>query len=431
MNKVMKILNSFDEYVDWMYDRGSSGEKHTIENVKRLLDAFDNPQDKIKVIHVAGTNGKGSTCHYLTSALSKTSRCGRFISPYMETILESISINDEQISAEDFMKYIDELKPVVEQLDADGFHNTYFEVLTAIMYKYFYDKGVDVAVVEVGLGGLVDSTNIIKAPIASVIVTIALDHINILGNTIAEIAENKGGIIKDNCPVFVYPQQHHEAMKVLREIANEHNSEFFTFSKDEITDIELTPAYNQFTFRNFENVRTKLVGVHQLYNASLALMVLNYFKEEFNLTDEMIKDAIFETQNHGRLEFIHENPTVLIDGSHNAEAIDALLDSLEAFKYNRLILGFSILKDKDYDYVISRLTPIADEIIITNIDNPRAFELDELKAEVEKKSKNVTAISDRIEAYEYSKSRAKEGDLVLWCGSLYLIREFRLYEKNK
>lgn len=431
MNKENNKLKKFEDYVDWMYARGSSGEKHTLENVRRLLDAFDNPQDKIKVIHVAGTNGKGSTCHYLSSALSTTSKCGLFISPYMETILESISINDEQISQEDFMHYIDELKPVVEKLDEDGFHNTYFEVLTAIMYRYFYDKRVDVAIVEVGLGGLVDSTNVIKSPLASVIVTIAMDHVNILGNTIEEIAANKGGIIKDNRPVFVYPQNFPEVMTILREIASEHNSEFFTFSKDEITDVSLAPENNHFSFRNFKDVTTKLVGVHQLYNASLALMVLDHFKEEFNLTDNMIKEAILNTQNHGRLEFIHENPTVLIDGSHNAEAIDALLESLEAFKYNRLILGFSILQDKDYEYVISRLAPIADEIIITNIDNPRAFKLEDLKTEVEKKAKNVTAIANRIEAYEYSKSLAHEGDLVLWCGSLYLIREFRLYEKNK
>ncbi|SUB75049.1 bifunctional folylpolyglutamate synthase/dihydrofolate synthase [Peptoniphilus indolicus] len=430
MNTENKQLKTFDDYVDWMYDRGSSGEKHTMENVGRLLAAFDNPQDKIKAIHVAGTNGKGSTCHYLESALSATSKCGLFISPYMETILESISINGVQISDKDFMKYIDELKPVVETLDAEGFHNTYFEVLTAIMYRYFYDQKVDVAVIEVGLGGRVDSTNIIKAPLASVIVTISMDHVNILGNTIEEIAENKGGIIKDNRPVFVYPQKP-EVMSVLREIASEHNSEFFTFSPDEIKDIELSPENNQFSFRNFTNAKTKLVGVHQLYNVSLALMVLERFKDEFNLTDDIIKESIFNTENHGRLEVISENPKVLIDGSHNAEAIEALLESLKAFKYNRLIVGFSILKDKDYNYVISKLSSIADELIITNIDNPRAFELEDLKKEVLKKTENVTAIADRIEAYEYSKSRAKDGDLVLWCGSLYLIREFRLYEKNK
>lgn len=418
----------FNEYLDWMYSRGSTKGKHTLENIRRLLEAFGNPQDKIKVIHVAGTNGKGSTCQYLSSVLSKTKKCGLFISPYMETILESISINGVQISSDDFIKYIDELKPLVEDLDNEGFHNTYFEVLTAIMYRYFYDNDVDVAVVEVGLGGTLDSTNIVKSPIASVIATISYDHLNVLGNTIGEIASNKAGIIKKGVPVFVYPQKYNDAIKVIEEKSKEEKSKIYTFTKDDITDIELTSTFNKFSFRNFKYIKTRLTGVHQIYNAALALMLLDYFKDEFNLNDEIIKEGMFETQNHGRLELIHTNPNVIVDGSHNNEAINALMESLKAYKYDRLIIGFSILKDKDYEYIISKLSTVADEMIITTIENPRAFKLEDLKLEVEKKIKNVKAIENRIEAYEYSKSIANKNDLVLWCGSLYLIREFIMYE---
>lgn len=430
MNNTNNKLKNFDEYLDWMYSRGSTTGEHSLENIRRLLDAFDNPQDKIKVIHVAGTNGKGSTSQYLASVLSKTTKCGLFISPYMETILESISINGVQIPAEIFMQYIGDFIPTVEKLDKEGYHNTYFEVLTAIMYRYFYEKNVDIAVVEVGLGGSLDSTNIIKNPLASVIATISYDHLNVLGNTIGEIAENKAGIIKNGAPVFVYPQAYEDAMKAIEEKAKEQHSTIYTFSKDEINNIELTHEFNKFSFRDFKDIKTKLTGIHQLYNASLALMVLEYFKDEFNLTSEIIKNGIFETENHGRLELIHQNPNVIVDGSHNDEAINALIESLKAYKYDRLIVGFSILKDKDYEYIISKLSTIADEMIITNIENPRAFKLEDLKIEVEKKIKKVTAIEDRIEAYEYSKSIAKKDDLVLWCGSLYLIREFIVYEKK-
>lgn len=430
MNKMIKSFNEFDQYLDWIYSRGSTTGKHSLENIRRLLDAFDNPQDKIKVIHVAGTNGKGSTCQYIHSVLKKTTKCGLFISPYMETILESISINGVQIPQEIFMKYTDEFIPIIENLDIQGYHNTYFEVLTAIMYRYFYEQKVDVAVVEVGLGGLLDSTNIIKKPIASVISTISYDHINVLGDTIGEIAANKAGIIKHESPVFVYPQEYEDAIEAIKEKANEEKSTIYTFTKDEIKDIELNANFNKFTFRQFKDIKTKLTGVHQLYNASLALTVLDYFKDKFNLSDEIIKKGIFETQNHGRLEIIHQNPKVLIDGSHNVEAIDALVQSLKAYKYDRLIIGFSILKDKDYEYIIDKLSTICDEMIITKIENPRAFKLKDLKLEVEKKIKNVIAIEDRIEAYEYSKSIAKENDLVLWCGSLYLIREFIMHEKD-
>ena len=431
MDNTKNKFKNFEQYLDWIYARGSTTGKHSLENIRRLLFEFDNPQDKIKVIHVAGTNGKGSTSQYLASVLSKTTKCGLFISPYMETILESISINGIQIPEEIFMKYIDDFIPIVEKLDNKGYHNTYFEILTAIMYRYFYENNVDVAVVEVGLGGLLDSTNIIKKPIASVISTISYDHINVLGDSIGEIAANKAGIIKNGAPVFVYPQKYKDAIKAIEEKANKEKSSIYTFSKDEINNIELTDALNKFTFREFKNIKTKLTGVHQLYNASLALIVLDYFKQNFNLTHEIIINAMFETQNHGRLELIHKNPNVIVDGSHNDEAINALIESLKAYKYDRLIVGFSILKDKDYEHIIAKLSTICDKMIITKIENPRAFKLEELKIEVEKQIKNVTDIEDRIEAYEYSKSIAKENDLVLWCGSLYLIREFIVYEKEK
>ena len=430
LNNKLNNLKNYDECLDWIYSRGSTKGKHSLENIRRLLDVFDNPQDKIKVIHVAGTNGKGSTSQYLASVLSETVKCGLFISPYMESILESISINGKQISEENFIAYINKLIPIVENLDTEGYHNTYFEVLTAIMYMYFSDNNIDISVVEVGLGGSLDSTNIIKKPIASVISTISYDHINVLGNTIEEIAENKAGIIKDGSPVFVYPQEYSGAMNSIEEKSTLEKSKIYTFSKEEITDVTLNSEFNQFSFRNFKDIKTKLIGVHQLYNASLALMVLNYFKDEFNLTDDIIKKGILKTQNHGRLELIHKNPNVIVDGSHNDEAIDALIESLKTYDYDRLIVGFSILKDKDFEYIISKLATVADKIIITNIDNPRAFKLEDLKTEVEKKFNDVTSIENRIEAYEYSKSITKNNDLVLWCGSLYLIREFIVYEKN-
>lgn len=417
-------------YIDWMYERGSSTkEKHTLENIHRLLERLDNPQDKIKVIHVAGTNGKGSTCNFIYNALSQKVKCGIFISPYMESILESMSINKKQIPQERFIKYIDFIKPIVKKLDEEGYHNTYFEILTAIMYKYFYDENVDVAVVEVGLGGSLDATNIIKKPIASVITTISMDHINVLGNDILEIAENKGGIIKENTPVFIYPQEKRVEEK-LNEIAKEKNAEIYTFKKSEIEILEMKENHNLYNFRDYKNVETNLLGEHQIYNSTLGLIVLDYFKEDFNLSKEEIKNSLKEAKNSGRLEIISENPKVMIDGSHNLESMDALIKSIKTFKYNKLILGFSMLKDKDYDSILPKITKLADEIIITCIDNPRAFSLNELEDEVSKYTDNVVSIPDRIEAYEYTKSLANEGDLVLWCGSLYLIREIRNYEKK-
>lgn len=419
----MSELITKDDYLDWIYNRGNSGGKrHSLEKIGRLLENFDNPQDKLKIIHVAGTNGKGSTSRFIANTLSSVSNCGLFTSPYMININESISINGEDISDFDFKKYIDILKPFVEKLDFEGLHNTYFEVLTAIMYLYFYDKKVDYAVVEVGLGGSLDSTNIIKSPIASVITTISEDHTQILGNTLEKIAENKAGIIKQKVPVFVYPQTK-AIMKVIEKKAKMENSEVFTFKKEEVKIKGIDSTINKFSFRKFDNIETKLIGIHQVYNASLALMVLEYFKNKFGLDNNLIKKSFSDTTNPGRLQEINKSPKVLVDGSHNQEAIESLLNSIKYFEYEKLILGFSVLKDKNHEYIIKKLSKIADKVIITSINNPRAMNISDIENEFRTYNKEVIKIKNNKEAFKKSIDLANKNDLVLWCGSLYLVGE--------
>lgn len=415
-------MKNFDDYLDYLYGRGSSGEDHTLRNIIRVMEAFDNPQDKIKVIHVAGTNGKGSTAKMLANALSKNLKCGIFTSPYMVKINEEISINGVDISDEDFCDLMDRIRPVAEKCDEEGYHITYFEFLTAMVYLYFYEQKVDVAVIEVGLGGSLDSTNIIKNPLASVICSISMDHMNVLGSTIEEIAANKAGIIKKNRPVFVYPQTSEKAFEVIKEKAKVEDSELFTFNKNEIKIKEISNKGNIFDFKSYKDIQTSLRGKHQIYNASLALMVLDYFKDDFNLSEEDIKDGIKETYNPGRLDLVSTNPRVLIDGSHNKESIAALLESLKNFDYDKLIVGFSILKDKDHKDIIKEIASLADKMIITFIhDNPRALDTDEIKEEAKEFVSDIVVKEDNKEAYDVSLKEAKEKDLVLWCGSLYLI----------
>lgn len=427
--KVEDIMENFDQYYEFILNRGSTSGGHSLDKIKSLLEYFDNPQDKIKVIHIAGTNGKGSTAHMIAKTLSRKNRVGLFTSPYMTKINEAISISGVDISDEDFAEIIDRLKKPLEELDAKGLHNSYFEVLTAIMYIYFYEKKVDVAVVEVGLGGSLDSTNIIKSPIACVITTISKDHIQILGDSLEEIAQNKAGIIKDDSEVFLYPKEGAVEEVFVEKVRNT-SSRLHTFVKTEIEIIKTGPDYNEFSFRSYNNIKTSLVGLHQIYNAVTALITLDFLKEEFNLSNKDIYNGLLTTRNPGRLELINKNPRVLVDGSHNREAIDALTYAISSYKYRKLIVGFSILKDKDYNYIIDSLAKLADEIIVTKIkDNPRAFDTDELYSLVKDKGKEVIEIKDPIKAYEYSKEKASENDLVLWCGSLYLVGDILKYEK--
>ena len=425
-------MKNFDDYLDYLYGRGSSGEDHTLRNIRKVMEAFDNPQDKMKVIHVAGTNGKGSTAKMLANVLSKKIKCGIFTSPYMVRINEEISINGVDISDEDFCDLMDRIRPVAEKCDEEGYHITYFEFLTAMVYIYFYEQKVDVAVIEVGLGGSLDSTNIIKSPLASVICSISMDHMNVLGSTIEEIASNKAGIIKKNRPVFVYPQTSDKAFDVIKEKAREEDSELFTFEKDEIKIKEVSNEGNIFDFQAYKDIHTSLRGKHQIYNASLVLMVLDYFKDDFNLSEEDIKDGIKETYNPGRLDLVRTHPRVLLDGSHNKESIDALLESLKNFEYEKLIVGFSILKDKDHKDIIRDIACLSDKLIITYIDeNPRALDTKEIENEASYFATDIVIIEDNKEAYEYSLKQAGEKDLILWCGSLYLVGKILSFIKAK
>lgn len=418
----MKDINQVKEFV---LNRRNSKGVHSLDKIRLLLDNFDNPQDKIKVIHIAGTNGKGSTTKMISQVLSRSYKVGTFTSPYIKEINENIAINGKAISDSDFLYLINKLKDHIDYLDQKGYYLTYFEILTAMMYLYFYEGNVDIAIVETGLGGLLDATNIVKNPLASVITSISKDHMEILGDRIEDIAYQKAGIIKEKSPVFLYPQED-SVYKVIKAKADGCSSKLFTFSKEEVVIKESDDTINAFDFRNYKDVKISLLGIHQLYNASLSLMVLDYFKDDFKLDEKTIREEIFKAKNPGRLSLISQNPRVLVDGSHNRDAIDSLIKSLETFTYQRLIVGFSVLKDKEYAYIIDRLAEIADELIITSIDSSRAFEMCELTEIVKEKFPKVIAIEDNKKAYNYAKEIAGPNDLIIWCGSLYLVGE--IYE---
>ena len=424
-------MKNFDDYLDYLYGRGSSGGDHTLKNITKVMEELGNHQDKIKTIHVAGTNGKGSTAKIIAKVLGKKSKCGIFTSPYMVRINEEISINGRDITDKDFCDLMDRIKPVVEKCDKEGYHITYFEFLTAMVYLYFYEQKVDVAVIEAGLGGSLDSTNIIKEPLASVICSISMDHMNVLGSTIEEIAANKAGIIKKNSPVFVYPQARKEAFEVIKEKAGLEEAMLYRLNKDDILIKEITNRGNLFDYKTYKDVKTSLRGKHQIYNASLALMVLDYLKDDFNLSEADIKAGIYETYNPGRLDLVSENPRVLLDGAHNMESIDALIDNLKEFDYDRLIIGFSILKDKDHKEIIRNIASLADRLIITYIDeNPRALATEEIKKEASDFISDIEVYEDNKKAYEESLKNAGDKDLVLWCGSLYLVGKILSFVKN-
>lgn len=416
---------NYREAVTWLENRNIPLGEFTLDNIKELLKIFDKPQDKLKIIHITGTNGKGSVASFIENALRENAyKVGKFTSPYITNIREEIEINNEEISEEDFAKLATEVREKVEELDEKKIFVSGFEILTSLAYLYFARNKLDFAVMEVGMGGRVDATNVMEKSIP-VFCHISLDHANILGDTIGKIAHEKGGIIKENSKVFSYPQDE-EARAELKKLSKEKNSSFEEFSQDEVEILSSNEEGNIFNFRNHKNVEISLIGDHQALNASLALMVLDFLKKDYGLDEEKIKEGLKKAKNIGRTECLSKDPLIIIDGSHNLDSIERIEESVKKFKYKKLILGFSLLKDKDHDHILSKIENIADKIVLTEIDSDRHTDLKNLEAEFKKFSKKeIYPIKNREEAVEKTLSLAGEGDMILWCGSLYLIKDIR------
>lgn len=415
----------YKESVAWLENRNIPLGEFTTNNIKALLEIFDRPQDKLKIIHITGTNGKGSVASFITNALIENNySVGKFTSPYITNIREEIEVNREIISEEDFARIASQVKEKVEELDKKEIFVSGFEILTSIAYIYFAEKNLDFAVMEVGMGGRVDATNVMAKSIP-VFCHIALDHANILGDTLEKIAREKGGIIKENSQVFSYPQAE-EARLELKKISREKSSGFSEFSFDEVEIISSNEFGNKFNFRSYKDVEISLIGDHQAFNAALALMVLDYLKEEYKLDEEKIKEGLKKAENIGRTECLSRDPLIVVDGSHNLDSIEGIEKSIKKFNYNKLILGFSLLKDKDHKHILEKIEGLADKIVLTEIDNDRFTDLASLEKEFKEISnKEIFALKDREEAVEKTFELAGEGDMILWCGSLYLIKDIR------
>lgn len=416
---------NYREAVSWLENRNIPLGEFTLDNIKELLNIFHKPQDKLKIIHITGTNGKGSVASFIAGALRENAyKVGKFTSPYITNIREEIEINNEEISEEEFAKLATEVRVKVEELDEKKIFVSGFEILTSISYIYFARNNLDFAVMEVGMGGRVDATNVMEKSIP-VFCHISLDHANILGDTIGKIAHEKGGIIKENSQVFSYPQDE-DARAELKKLSKEKNSSFYEFSQDEVEMLSSNEEGNVFNFRDHKNVEISLIGDHQALNASLALMVLDFLKKDYGLDEEKIKEGLKKAKNIGRTECLSKDPLIIIDGSHNLDSIERIEESVKKFKYKKLILGFSLLKDKDHDHILRKIENIADKIVLTEIDSDRHTDLKDLEAEFKKFSKKeIYPIKNREEAVEKTLSLAGEGDMILWCGSLYLIKDIR------
>ena len=422
----MNILDRIHEYLRF-------GSVLGLERMNTLLDKLGNPQDGLKVIHVAGTNGKGSICKYIYEVLRAAGyRVGLYTSPYLEVFNERIERNGEYISDEDLEKYGSMVLAKADEMVEEGLESpTEFEVVTAIAFLYFKKKGVDYAVLEVGLGGRGDSTNVVKAPLCSVIASISLDHTDRLGSTIAEIAFEKAGIIKDGCPVICGAADP-DAKAVLRKTATDHQAPFFdaTLIQAEPNGEDVTGTYfdTEILGKNYVGIGISMGGAYQVENAVSALYALTLLQQQgkVSLTDEAIRTGMKKAKQIGRMEVLAEDPWVIIDGAHNPDGSRRLAESMEewfAGKKIRMVTG--ILADKDVEDVMDNFRRITGDFVVTEPPNPRKLDAEKLAAKLREKGATCTVCADPSEAVRTAMADRENYDLVLFAGSLYLIGQIR------
>lgn len=428
---MVKKMN-YEKALDYINDKNKLGSRLGLESIAKLLSLLDNPQESLKFIHIGGTNGKGSTSSYLSYALNQAKyKVGLFTSPHLEKINESIKIDNEDISDESFARIVSLIEEKANIMVNEGFlHPTSFEIITAMAFIYFKEQNIDFCILEVGLGGRFDSTNIISKSLASVITTIDYDHIDILGDSLAQIAYQKAGIIKDNGIVISYPQEE-EAMEIIKKISNEKNAELILCPMENIDLLELGQNGSKFNFRfndiDIENISITMLGEYQIYNASLAITTLLTLRDKgfLNITREQIKEGFKNARCPGRLEILRKNPTFLIDGAHNVQGVNYLIKAIKLFEYNKLILGIGIFKDKDTSHMVKLLAPLAHKIIVTEANSPRKLDAEILAEEIVKYNKNIIIEKDINKAIDKSLEISEKDDIIIFGGSLYLIGEVR------
>lgn len=401
------------EYIDSFLMFGS---KLGLTRITKLLSDLGNPQDTLKFIHIAGTNGKGSTAYYCESVLRHAGyKVGMFVSPYIVDFRERFQINSQMISESDLCDIVARIKEICDRYPKDELP-TEFEIVTAIGMVYFAEQKCDMVVLEVGLGGRLDSTNVIKTPDVCAITSLSLDHTQYLGETIDQIAYEKGGIIKAGAPVVLYPLQESGALETIKQICRERNSKLIIPSLANTLEKSIFGETIEFDGLEF---RLAIPGDKQKYNASVAITALRECSLE--LDDEQIVKGLESAKIPARLEVLSTNPKILLDGAHNPDGVVMLEHTLDEY-FDSPVGIIGMMKDKDIEKVLEKIAPKFSKIYTVTVDNPRSETADNLAKTVKKYCADVHACESVESAIELAKAENKDFCI---CGSLYLCSQAR------
>ena len=417
-----------EQAVNYIHSLNRFGIHPGLERIEELCRAVGNPQDRLNFVHVAGTNGKGSTSTMIAGALTACGKkTGLFTSPYVSEFLERIQLDGKPCGRELFAKCVTQLEPIVAEMATRDMQPTEFEVITAAAFMVFEKAGCDACVLEVGLGGRLDSTNVIKNPLVSVIASISLDHTAILGETVEEIAKEKCGIIKTNCQTVCYPWQEKGAFEVINDTCERMNSTLYIPNVRGITAVENRIDGVKFTYNSTEYTLS-MSGEYQVYNAVTAIEACRVL----GLDEAGIKQGVESARVPARMEVISSSPLVLLDGGHNEDGGKAVSGSLASMLGGKRILAvIGMMADKNVESYLGKVAPLCSFVAATTVaDNPRAMSADELEKKAKKYCSNTKSFDTAINAIEYAKENIAHYDCLLVCGSLYLAGEVRSKLKN-
>lgn len=418
---------TYQEALTYIHSISWRGSKPGLERISGMMEQLGNVQEDLKFIHIAGTNGKGSVSAMLSSVLTAAGyRTGLFISPYIMRFNERMQVNGMPISDEELAEIITEVQPVAESMAE---RPTEFEIITAAAFLWFARQKCDIVVLETGLGGRLDATNLISKNVCAVITNLGMDHTEYLGNTLGEIAGEKCGILKPGCPVVAY-RSAPEAMKVIRARAKELECPVRTADFGKIKALSADLQGQTFQYKQFPELTVHLLGAHQLKNAAVALETISVLRKAgWEIPDEAVAQGMDATRWPGRFEVLQDNPLVIVDGAHNPQGVESLIAAVKEYLPGQHIVCVTgVLADKDWKPMMDRLKTVVSDFVAVTPDSPRALGNVRLARYLTDREHWVSVADDVEKGLTGALERAKAtGGMVLACGSLYMAADVRRF----
>lgn len=418
---------TYQEALTYIHSISWRGSKPGLERISGMMEQLGNVQEDLKFIHIAGTNGKGSVSAMLSSVLTAAGyRTGLFISPYIMRFNERMQVNGVPISDEELAEIITEVQPVAESMAE---RPTEFEIITAAAFVWFARQKCDIVVLETGLGGRLDATNLISQNVCAVITNLGMDHTEYLGNTLGEIAGEKCGILKPGCPVVAY-RSAPEAMKVIRARAKELECPVRTADFGKIKALSADLQGQTFQYKQFPELTVHLLGAHQLKNAAVALETISVLRKAgWEIPDEAVVQGMDATRWPGRFEVLQDNPLVIVDGAHNPQGVESLIAAVKEYLPGQHIVCVTgVLADKDWKPMMDRLKTVVSDFVAVTPDSPRALGNVRLARYLTDREHWVSVADDVEKGLTGALERAKAtGGMVLACGSLYMAADVRRF----